>query len=372
MKNKKCGKFPLKDGESSFMNDYNDLNMETFGEGGENPPYTPPTPNYVTYIPYGFTPKTFEERNQIKKIANIIGGSLLVLNALSILISLTITFILSFIGLSSESIHNIITDAGFNKFFQITLSTILFIVPFSIFFKCAGYRISDLAIFEKPKNKSFLPLFLMGIAFCAFSNIAVSVAGNFFEQFGINYEVDMGDYPKGFFGFLLSVIATAVIPPLVEEFACRGLILGSLRKFGDGFAIVVSSVIFGIMHGNFQQMPFAFLVGLVLAYITIKSGSLWVAIAVHAFNNFISVVFNYLPENMPDIIQNLIYIILLVIIMILGLVSLFILQKNGEDYKIEESKTESTNFQKSKWFFFSATIIIFIIISFIESLAFFV
>ena len=49
------------------MNDNNDLNRETFGEGGEAPPYAPQSQNYVTYIPYGFTPKTFEERRSIKK-----------------------------------------------------------------------------------------------------------------------------------------------------------------------------------------------------------------------------------------------------------------------------------------------------------------
>ena len=125
------------------------------------------------------------------------------------------------------------------------------------------------------------------------------------------------------------------------------------------------------MHGNFQQMPFAFLVGLVLAFITIKSGSLWIAIAVHSFNNLISVIFNYLPKNVPDMVQNAFYILLLTVLMVLGLVSLFLLRKETEIFAIEKSETEAKESQKGKWFFSSATIIIFIIISFLESLAYF-
>ena len=354
------------------MNDFNELNNETFGEGGNIPPNTTPTQKYVTYIPYGFTPKTYEERMKIKKLGNVIGISLLALTLFAAIISFCLTLVLSKLGITSENIHNIIRDAGFNQFFQTTVSTLLFILPFTVIFKIAGYRISDLAIYEKPKEKTFLPFFLLGISFCAFSNIAVSIAGKIFEQAGINYEVDFGDYPNGIFGFLLSFIAVSIVPALVEEFACRGLILGSLRKFGDGFAIIVSSNVFGIMHGNFQQMPFAFLVGLILAYITIKTGTLWVSVAIHAFNNFVSVGFNYLPKSIPEDIQNALYIILLTVLMVLGLISIILLNKNKQSFEIEKSETEATESQKIKWFFSSAAIVIFIIISFIEALSFFV
>ena len=86
-----------------------------------------------------------------------------------------------------------------------------------------------------------------------------------FESFGFNYEVSQTESPDGILGFMLTFIAIAVVPPLVEEFACRGLILGSLQKFGNGFAIVCSAILFGLMHGNFRQIPFAFLIGIGLA-----------------------------------------------------------------------------------------------------------
>lgn len=353
------------------MYDNNDLNNQTFGEGGDTGRYSPPTHNYVTYIPYGLTPETFLERKKIKKCANVIGGSVLIMTAVSAILSLIVTFSLYFWGFSGESIYNLLKDAAFNKFFQIAASTILFTLPFILLFKGTGYKVRELVNFSKPDKKIILPLFLVGVSFCAFSNIAVSMAGNLFENIGINYEVDFGENPKGVFGFLLTLISTAIIPPLVEEFACRGLILGALRKFGDGFAIIVSSIIFGLLHGNFQQIPFAFLVGLVLAYITVKSGSLWIAIAIHAFNNLISVVFVSLEGILPEMVGNIIYTGLLICLLLLGLVALPLFKSRGISYEIEKSETKSTDKQKYKWFFSSATIIIFIIITFLESLAYF-
>ena len=160
---------------------------------------------------------------------------------------------------------------------------------------------------------------------------------------------------------MLSLIATAVVPPLVEEFACRGLILGSLRKYGDGFAVLISSVLFGLMHGNFDQMPFAFMVGLVLGLIVVKTDSLWIAVAVHAANNFISVAFEYLLSGLSQNSQNLIYTIYLMAALIAGTVGAVLISERGS-FSFNKSNTESSFKQKCKWFFTHPVIIIFAVL----------
>ena len=52
------------------------------------------------------------------------------------------------------------------------------------------------------------------------------------------------------------------------------------------FAIIVSSILFGLMHANVVQIVFAFFVGLVLAYITEEYSIKW-AILIHIINNFV-------------------------------------------------------------------------------------
>ncbi|MBR7131934.1 MAG: CPBP family intramembrane metalloprotease [Clostridia bacterium] len=331
-----------------------------------------PIPQYVTYIPYGFSPETYEERKKIKRAANIIGASFLVMTAFILVLNFVSVFLISF--LSPVFNMNIsLEEPAVLHTLQIILSLSAFTVPFIICFKIGGERISDLISFSKPEKELILPFFLFGISFCFFANIAVSYAGSIFERFGIEYDVDFGDNPKGIFGFLLVLISTVIVPALVEEFACRGLILGLLRKFGDSFAIITSAILFGLMHGNFEQMPFAFLVGLVLGFITVKSGSVLIAMAVHAFNNFISVVFNSLLEGLTTVQQNILYTVFLTLCLLGGLAALLLKSgSSAELFKLNPPETKATEGKKYKWFFCSVVIIIFIAYCLIESLAFFV
>lgn len=356
----------------------NELNNENFGGEAQNVA-TEVTSNesqaqnqtYVTYIPYGLTPETFEERKKIKKSALTIGLALIIMSVISWLFSVSIGIILTSIGISSANVYKFLQDPAANQVFQIMVSSLIFTIPYIFIFKTAGFNISELVPLAKPKKQSVLPLFLIGISFCSFANILVSLAGNVFSNLGIDYEVNFGENPQGVFGFLLSFLATVAVPALVEEFACRGLILGSLRKFGEGFAIFTSSIIFGVMHGNFEQMPFAFLVGLVLAFITVKSGTLWIAVAVHAFNNFASVFFKYAFVGVSRDIQNAVYTIFLTICLALGVFAIYLLKDNDDKFKLSKANTVCTEKQKYKWFFTGFAIVIFMVESFLKALSFF-
>ena len=351
------------------MNDEN-MNNETFGGSPrQETPGVSSTPTYVTYVPYGYTPKTYEEKTGIKKYAVLIGVSLLLLMGITFFWGVLYYFIMSAMGISTAKANIIISDPAAMQVMQILLSSLMFTVPFILVFKANNQRISDLVPLKKPLgNKT--AIFFIGLSVCAFANIANSFCGQLFGSLGIDYNVDFGDNPRGFFGFLLSLIATAVVPPLVEEFACRGIILGSLRRFGDGFAVLISAILFGLMHGNFDQMPFAFMVGLALGYIVVKTDSLWIAVAVHAANNLISVAFEYLLAGLSQNAQNLIYSLYLMAALILGIIGAVLLS-DKEGFNFKKSDTESSFRQKVKWFFTSPVIIIFAVLCVLESLLYF-
>lgn len=328
-----------------------------------------PQPSYVTYIPYGFTPKTFEEKKGIKKAAFLSGLSLIAVMAIADFWVIIYYLIMSVLGFTAEQAYDIVTEPAVLQVVQILLSCFMFTVPFIIIFKADGRQISNLVSLKKPTGNK-LAMFFLGLSFCAFANIASSYCGNFFQSIGIDYNVDFGDNPGGFFGFLLSLLSTAVVPSLVEEFACRGIILGALRKYGDGFAVLVSAILFGLMHGNFDQMPFAFMVGLVLGYIVVKTESLWIAVAVHAANNFVSVAFTYILCGFSQNAQNLIYLIYLMSALTAGIIAA-VSVSDKESFKFKRNDTESTFKQKFKWIFSSVPIIIFIILCLCQSIKFF-
>ena len=312
------------------------------------------------------------EKLSIKKSAKAIGLGFLLMQIFIITLNmmvLTASFVLKHLN---NDDFGLLSDPMIMQAQQILFSILSFTLPFIISFKIFKIRISDLISFAMPEKKTFLPYFLFGIGFCSFANIASSIAGSIFSSFGIEYNVNFPENPKGIFGFLISIIATVITPALVEEFACRGLILGRLKKYGEGFAIMVSAILFGLVHSNFEQIPFAFLVGLVLGFITVKSGSIWPAVIVHAYNNFISVAFDYLLSSFSGEIQNIIYTIFLILNLLAGIIGVLLLKNNTEAYKLSPSCLKMGEKDKYKYFFKNGLIIFFIILCLVESLSFFV
>lgn len=83
-------------------------------------------------------------------------------------------------------------------------------------------------------------------------------------------------------------IISSTIVPFWEEFFFRGFIHNILRnRLGMWVAIIISSLIFGLFHLIPLQALGAFLLGIVIAWAYEKSGSLSVAIYIHALNNLV-------------------------------------------------------------------------------------
>ena len=78
-----------------------------------------------------------------------------------------------------------------------------------------------------------------------------------------------------------------IIAPVTEELLMRGLVLKNLSRVSQRLAIILSALIFGLMHENLLQFLFTFPLGILLGYITIRHNSVTPAIIVHiAVNSF--------------------------------------------------------------------------------------
>ena len=84
---------------------------------------------------------------------------------------------------------------------------------------------------------------------------------------------------------IMYFLYAAFMGPLVEELVMRGGIAYRLQKYGKVFSIIFSAIVFGFFHMNFVQGVFAFLVGIMLAYIAIEYSFGW-AVFFHVLNNF--------------------------------------------------------------------------------------
>ena len=95
------------------------------------------------------------------------------------------------------------------------------------------------------------------------------------------------------------LLLVGIIGPACEEFICRGYIYGSLRRSGHPVgAIVLSALVFGLIHMNLNQAAYATLIGIFLALLVRASGSLWPPLIAHmAFNSFEVCLMYLIPES---------------------------------------------------------------------------
>lgn len=90
----------------------------------------------------------------------------------------------------------------------------------------------------------------------------------------------------------LGILAMALVGPVVEEVVFREAVLGNLLRgrMRPWLAILLSSLVFGLVHLNPIQIPFATLVGFILGLLYYKTGNIVLPAIVHILNNSLSVI----------------------------------------------------------------------------------
>ncbi len=333
---------------------------------------------YYKPLPNGVTEETYDDYENIRSCGKIIGVTSIVVWALVMGYSLIYGFVIGFAASFGVDLTTVLSDPAVNNLMQILMTICMFTLPFLVAAKVNKYKIAELVPLTKSREGTRLPYFLFGLGFCAFAQIAVSKAATIFESMGFSYDLPESENAEGIFGFLLAVISTAVVPALMEEFGCRGIMFGiAEKKGGTTFALLISSAIFGLIHGNFMQIPFAFLVGLVLGVIRIKTGSLWVAILIHGVNNFASVVVDYAGDIIGDEITNTLYTVFLVLCMLASVVGVALLDKKGEEeYELKETneteECKSTLKEKLLWFAKTPAVIVATVLFVLEACLYFI
>lgn len=86
--------------------------------------------------------------------------------------------------------------------------------------------------------------------------------------------------------FAIKIFVLCIVPAVCEEIYFRGFVQTSLRaRWGAGWAIATTSIIFAAMHGNIYYFHLYFLLGLIFGWSFEMSGTLWASIACHVLNN---------------------------------------------------------------------------------------
>lgn len=134
------------------------------------------------------------------------------------------------------------------------------------------------------------------------------------EVAGMNYVLDHTPAV-----YAVDVFSTVILAPIGEELVYRGIVLRCTAKISQRFAIFLSAFIFGIMHGNPYQFLLGFLLGIPMAMITIKTGSIIPSIICHMAANIMASV-QTVVEYFSKEISFAVTVITLPVLLIVGLV----------------------------------------------------
>lgn len=122
--------------------------------------------------------------------------------------------------------------------------------------------------------------------------------------------------PVGLSGWIFSIAAIALAPAICEEILFRGLLTPVFRRAaGTAFAIVASAALFAAIHIDgvregdavttvYYRLPFAFVLGMLLAKIRLDTGSLWPPIIAHATLNATTFVVVLMIEQPKPVLED--------------------------------------------------------------------
>lgn len=164
-----------------------------------------------------------------------------------------------------------------------------------------------------------LLLCVVGMMLTLASNWPTQAVQAFLQAVGLSGNIPDMPLDKSFSTQAFYMIYSTVIPPLVEEILFRGAVLGSLRRWGDWFAILVSSILFGLYHGNAGQFVFATLVGLVFGYLRVRTDNMLPGMLLHMLNNGLATLASVLGQSFGSQVSNVFSITYFAVVFAAGL-----------------------------------------------------
>ena len=115
-----------------------------------------------------------------------------------------------------------------------------------------------------------------------------------------------------------TIIFAGILSPIIEEVLFRGVMLNKLRTYGDKIAIITTALLFGLFHENFSQFFYAVGLGMIFAYVTLKTGTIKYSIGLHIMINMMGSVIG--TQVLNSTIATMIFGIVVWVFVIAGLI----------------------------------------------------
>lgn len=212
-----------------------------------------------------------------------------------IVLSIGVSFFVSLLAWRGDSIQ-------LSLFQDLVLSEGIVLVPALIMATVCGAEVGEIFRFKKIKISTCLLTVLFMICMEPLLSLVNSISLIFTDNMAIEIAEELITPDTS---FLSLAVAMAVIGPIAEELAFRGVIYAGLRRSGRFLgAILLQALLFGLMHLNFNQMSYAFVMGVAWGILNEVTGSMWPGLIGHFIVNIGGAISSYtIVKYFPETLE---------------------------------------------------------------------
>ena len=248
---------------------------------------------------------------------------------------------------------------------------------------------------EIQKNKMPFGMLMVSIIVIYSAGILSNIVGTIINYVlgiatGEGIQIPLLDALDGLNPFLI-IVLTAVVAPVFEELVFRKIIIDSVIKYNEISAIIFSGLCFGLFHGNLSQFVYTFVVGMLFAYIYVRTGKIKYTICCHVVLNTLGSVPIFLMQKidlekiteyvqagemdqyMEYVIEHVatfalvgLYGMIVLTLIVLGIIFLFVFRKK---FFIKHREDEIKTSSAVKLMFLNPGMIIFLVIEIMNIVA---
>ncbi|WP_163104763.1 CPBP family intramembrane glutamic endopeptidase [Amedibacterium intestinale] len=154
--------------------------------------------------------------------------------------------------------------------------------------------------FDKHLNLSFSKVLyytLISIGSSMILGILTNLINLLLLQFDLQMTMPDLSFKNDAFYNMIIILSVCVIAPVFEELFFRGFILQALKRHGNVFAIITTSILFALLHGNLVQAIPVFALSIVISYSVIRTNNVLIGILIHFLNNSLSIFELFFVKN---------------------------------------------------------------------------
>lgn len=323
--------------------------------------------NGVTYVAgLGFISPNNDRQTieGINKISNIISASIIVYFFCQKLFIMPATYLAGLLGFEisiNRFTGMIMTSSASRAMIKFIAGASALAICTLIIYLLAMRRSHLRHVFSKPSHGTFAIALPIIISAGLLGSFLTGLFSNGIQFFGIVlsesfiYTID-SSVTDTIFRICLMLFFVAM-----QEILFHGVILFSLRKFGDGFAIIASSIVFSLFQNGIPEIISSFILGIVIAYFVVRSGSIYVAIAGRCSLALLYYVFAYLKVCLSGHISSAAIYLICIVFICISLIAFSVFARHDENaFTLKPS--ESSISLRSKLARFSTTLLFLIFV----------